>query len=118
MKEGNKPIEIYSELDSFIFARKDYQLKIDKKTHDNSILENYNAKTNPIYCYGIVGSLEAKKQKYLVYIDEVDKKGEYLESVHMFLEWELFRFLFEYNLYNHLYLYQFLFESLYYGVIF
>ena len=80
MKEGNKPIEIYSELDSFIFARKDYQMKIDKKTHDNSILENYNAKINPIYCYGIVGCLEAKKQKYLVYIDEVDKKGEYLDS--------------------------------------
>ena len=80
MNNGNKPIEIYLEPDSFILKRENYLIQVDKKTHDNSNLEKYEPKTNAIYCYGIVGCLEAKNQKYLIYIDEVEKKGVFLES--------------------------------------
>ena len=80
MESNKKIIETYREANKFILKKQKILLQIDKKSHDNDFLEEYKPKINPFYCYGIVGSLEAKKQKYLVYIDEVINKGEYLGS--------------------------------------
>ena len=77
MKEENKRIEIYVEPDKFILKNDCYLVELDKNSNDNIDLEQYHFKTHPFYCYGIVGCLQANK-RYLVCIDEVVKKGEYL----------------------------------------
>ena len=77
MDVDKKPIEIYSEPDKFILKKGKYLNELNKKTNKSSILGQYNQKIQPFFCHGIVGCLQAEKQRYLVYIDEVVKKGEY-----------------------------------------
>ena len=76
MQVVNKPIEIYAESDKFILKKGKYIVQIDKDSNDNITIDHYNFNTTPFYCYGIVGCLQAYN-KYLVYIEEVEKKGEY-----------------------------------------
>ena len=80
MQVDKKPIEIYAETDKFILKKDQYIVELNKTTNDNKSIEKYNSNINPFYCYGIVGCLQAEKHRYLVYIDEVVKKGEYLGS--------------------------------------
>ena len=76
MQVVHKPIEIYAESDKFILKKGKYIVQIDKDSNDNITIDKYNFNTTPFYCYGIVGCLQAYN-KYLVYIEEVEKKGEY-----------------------------------------
>ena len=78
MKVDKKPIEIYSEADKFILKKNQYILELNKTSNEIKDLEKYYSNTNPFYCHGIVGCLQADKQRYLIYIEEVIKKGEYL----------------------------------------
>jgi len=77
MQVDKKPIEIYAETDKFILKKDQCIVELNKTTNENEFLEKYYSNITPFYCYGIVGSLQADKQRYLVYIDEVIKKGEY-----------------------------------------
>ena len=77
MQVDKKPIEIYAETDKFILKKDQYIVELNKTTNENEFLEKYYSNITPFYCYGIVGRLQADKQRYLVYIDEVIKKGEY-----------------------------------------
>ena len=77
MQVDKKPIELYAETDKFILKKDQYIVELNKTTNENEFLEKYYSNITPFYCYGIVGRLQADKQRYLVYIDEVIKKGEY-----------------------------------------
>ena len=76
----DKPIQIYSEKNQFILLKDNLSLSLSK-TDGNAIPnKDYAPYSSPYLCYGIVGCLEAKNQKYLIYIDEVEKKGKFLEA--------------------------------------
>jgi hypothetical protein len=76
----DKPIQIYSEKDQFILLKDNLSLSLSKKNGNANPVKEYAPISSPILCYGIVGCIDAKTQKYLIYIDEVENKGKYLEA--------------------------------------
>ena len=75
-----KTIHIYSERNQFVLKNDRLSLSLSKINGSVNPLKDYNPSSSPFPCYGIVGRVEAKTQKYLIYIDEVEKKGTYLEA--------------------------------------
>ena len=43
-------------------------------------MEDFKSQTAPYNCYGIVGCMEGKTQKYMVFIDEADFISKYLRT--------------------------------------
>ena len=78
----NKPIKIYVEKDKFVLQKDNLKLELLKNTGDANELEEYlpNKETVSYSCYGIVGCIDAKIQKYMIYIDEVEIIGELLNA--------------------------------------
>ena len=75
----DKPIQVFSEKNEFILIKENnLKLSLSKITGEANQMKDYKPKSSPISCYGIVGCIEAKIQKYMIYIDEIEKKGEYL----------------------------------------
>ena len=75
----DKPIQIYSEKDQFILIKDNHlRFSLSKNNGEAKELKDYQPQGTPISCYGIVGCFEAKTQKYMIIIDEVEKKGDYL----------------------------------------
>ena len=73
-----KPIKIFSENNQFILIKDNFKLSLSKLNGNVNELKDYQPKITPYPCYGIVGCIEAKIQKYMIYIDEVEKIGEFL----------------------------------------
>ena len=77
----DKPIQIYSEKNQFILVKdNNFRLSLSKLNGDAIPVKEFKPQSAPISCYGIVGCVEAKIQKYMIYIDEVEKIGEFLEA--------------------------------------
>jgi len=73
-----KSIKIYSEKNQFVLENDILKLSLSKVNGDAKPLEDFKPQTAPYSCYGIVGCMEGKTQKYMVYIDEVDFISKYL----------------------------------------
>lgn len=74
----DKPIQIYSEKNEFVLLKDDIKLSLSKENGDVKSIKDYKPQSNPFLCYGIVGCLDGKIQKYMIYIDEVENKGKFL----------------------------------------
>ena len=74
----DKPIQIYSEKNEFVLLKDDIKLSLSKENGDAKLIKDYKPQSSPFLCYGIVGCLDGKIQKYMIYIDEVEKKGKFL----------------------------------------
>ena len=84
MKAVKKQIEIYPEPDKFILKKNKFIIELNKTSNESEELEKYNSNINPFYCYGIAGCLQANKNRYLIYIEDVIKKGEFLgENIYL-----------------------------------
>ena len=78
----NKPIKIYVEDARFVLERDNIKVELLKNNGDANKLDQYSPSRQTVsyVCYGIVGCIEAKIQRYMIYIDEVEKIGELLNS--------------------------------------
>ena len=78
----NKPIKIYVEKDKFVLVKDDLNLELLKNSGDANKLKEFlpDKDTLSYSCYGIVGCIDAKVQKYMIYIDEVEIIGELLNA--------------------------------------
>ena len=73
-----KSIKIYSERNQFILENDTLKLSLSKVDGTAVPVKDFKPQTSPYSCYGIVGCMEGKTQKYMVYIDEVDFISKYL----------------------------------------
>lgn len=78
----NKPIKIYLERDKFVLVKDNLNLTLSKDNGDANLIKDYNPNISimEFSCYGIVGCIEAKIQKYMICIDEVQMVGTILNS--------------------------------------
>ena len=67
-----KSIKIYSEKNQFVLDNDIIKLSLSKVDGTAIPFKDFKPQTAPYSCYGIVGCMEGKTQKYIVYIDEVD----------------------------------------------
>ena len=75
----DKPIQIYSEKNQFFLIKdNNFKLSLSKLNGEAIPVKEFIPQSAPISCYGIVGCVEAKIQKYMIYIDDVEKKREFL----------------------------------------
>jgi hypothetical protein len=78
---ADKPIQVFSEKNEFILIKENnLKLSLSKTTGEANQMKDYKPKSLPISCYGIVGCIEAKIQKYMIYIDEIEKKRRIFRS--------------------------------------
>ena len=73
-----KSIKIYAEKNQFILENNILKLSLSKVDGSTKSVEDFKPQTAPFSCYGIVGCMEGKTQKYMVYIDEVDFISKFL----------------------------------------
>ena len=73
-----KSIKIYSEKNQFLLENDILKLSLSKVDGSAIPVKDFKPQTTPYSCYGIVGCMEGKIQKYMVYIDEVDFICKYL----------------------------------------
>ena len=73
-----KSIKIYSEKNQFVLDNDILKLSLSKVDGTAIPVKDFKLQTTPYSCYGIVGCMEGKTQKYMVYIDEVDFICKYL----------------------------------------
>ena len=74
----NKPIQIYNEKNQFILVKDNITLSLSKINGDAKPIKDHINQSSPNSCYAIVGCIEAKSQKYMIYVDEVEIKGDFL----------------------------------------
>ena len=72
-----KSIKIYSEKNQFILENDILKLSLSKSDGTAKPIKDFKPQAAPYSCYGIVGCMEGKTQKYMVYIDEVDFISKY-----------------------------------------
>ena len=75
---SEKPIQIFSEKNQFILVKDNFRISLSKINGDTNEIKEFKPQISPFSCYGIVGCIEAKIQKYMIYIDEVEKIGVFL----------------------------------------
>ena len=77
----DKPIQIFSEKNQFILIKdNNFKLSLSKINGEAKQIKDFKPESAAISCYGIVGCIEAKIQKYMIYIDEIEKRGEFLDA--------------------------------------
>ena len=73
-----KSIKIFAEKNQFILENNLLKLSLSKVDGSAKPVKDFKPQTAPFSCYGIVGCMEGKTQKYMVYIDEVDFISKFL----------------------------------------
>jgi uncharacterized short protein YbdD (DUF466 family) len=75
---SEKSIQIFIEESDFILIKDDIKIVVSKESGFSDEYGEYSKKTQPILCYGIVGCIFGKKERYMIVIDEVETIGSYL----------------------------------------